>query len=56
MTDHLAALFGSAVGMLPSAPARSLELFTEITTADETACDAAQALVRRAEQIEQEGR
>ncbi|MGW0160345.1 type VII secretion AAA-ATPase EccA [Mycobacterium sp. NPDC003323] len=40
MTDHLAALFGSAVGMLPSAPARSLELFTEITAADETACDA----------------
>ena len=40
MTDHLAGLFGSAVGMLPSAPARSLELFTEITTVDETACDA----------------
>jgi type VII secretion ATPase EccA len=39
MTDHLAGLFGSAVGMLPSAPARSLELFTEITTLDETACD-----------------
>ncbi|MDT5064171.1 MAG: hypothetical protein QOK02_326, partial [Mycobacterium sp.] len=30
MTDQLAGLFGSAVGMLPSAPARSLELFTEI--------------------------
>ncbi len=40
MSDHLVALFGSAVGMLPSAPARSLELFTEITAADETACDA----------------
>ena len=40
MTDQLAGLFGSAVGMLPSAPARSLELFTEITTLDETACDA----------------
>ena len=40
MTDHLAGLFGSAVGMLPNSPARSLELFTEITTADETACDA----------------
>ncbi|MDT5359661.1 MAG: hypothetical protein QOC69_1423 [Mycobacterium sp.] len=40
MTDDLAGLFGSAVGMLPSAPARSLELFTEITTVDETACDA----------------
>jgi type VII secretion ATPase EccA len=40
MTDQLAGLFGSAVGMLPSAPARSLELFTEITMLDETACDA----------------
>ena len=40
MTEHLASLFGSAVGMLPSAPARSLEIFTEITTMDETACDA----------------
>ena len=40
MTEHLASLFGSAVGMLPTAPARSLELFTEITTLDETACDA----------------
>jgi type VII secretion ATPase EccA len=40
MSDQLAGLFGSAVGMLPSAPARSLELFTEITTLDETACDA----------------
>jgi type VII secretion ATPase EccA len=40
MTDHLASLFGSAVGMLPSAPARSLELFTEITNLDESACDA----------------
>ena len=39
MTDQLAGLFGSAVGMLPHAPARSLELFTEITTIDETACD-----------------
>jgi len=39
MTDQLAGLFGSAVGMLPNAPARSLELFTEITTIDETACD-----------------
>jgi type VII secretion ATPase EccA len=40
MSEHLASLFGSAVGMLPSAPARSLEIFTEITTMDETACDA----------------
>ncbi|MGK2865225.1 MAG: type VII secretion AAA-ATPase EccA [Mycobacterium sp.] len=40
MTEHLASLFGTAVGMLPTAPARSLELFTEITAADETACDA----------------
>jgi type VII secretion ATPase EccA len=39
MTDQLAGLFGSAVGMLPNAPARSLEMFTEITTIDETACD-----------------
>lgn len=40
MTEHLASLFGTAVGMLPTAPARSLELFTEITAADETVCDA----------------
>lgn len=40
MADHLANLFGSAAGMLSTAPARSLELFTEITTYDETACDA----------------
>ena len=40
MTEHLSSLFGTAVGMLPTAPARSLELFTEITSADETACDA----------------
>ena len=40
MSEHLASLFGSAVGMLPSAPARSFEIFTEITTMDETACDA----------------
>lgn len=40
MTDQLAGLFGSAVGMLPSSPARSLEIFSEITSHDETACDA----------------
>jgi hypothetical protein len=40
MTDHLAGLFGSAVGMLPTAPARAFEIFTEITTIDESACDA----------------
>jgi len=40
MSDHLASLFGSAVGMLPNAPARSYELFTDITNYDETACDA----------------
>ncbi len=40
MTDHLTNLFGSAVGMLPSSPARSFEIFSEITTMDETACDA----------------
>ncbi|MCV7258827.1 type VII secretion AAA-ATPase EccA [Mycobacterium shimoidei] len=40
MTDHLANLFGSAVNMLPMSSARSMELFTEITNYDETACDA----------------
>lgn len=40
MSEHLASLFGSAVGMLPSAPERSLELFTDITNYDESACDA----------------
>lgn len=40
MTDHLANLFGSAVGMLPMSAARSMELFTEITNYDESACDA----------------
>ncbi len=40
MTEHLTNLFGSAVGMLPSSPARSLEIFSEITSMDETACDA----------------
>ncbi|WP_460357951.1 type VII secretion AAA-ATPase EccA [Mycobacterium sp. ZZG] len=40
MTEHLAGIFGTAVGLLPTSQARSLELFTEITTADEAACDA----------------
>lgn len=40
MTEQLAAVFNSAVGMLASSPARSLELFTEITSTDEQACDA----------------
>lgn len=40
MTEQLASLFGSAVGILPSSPARALELFTEVTNYDETACDA----------------
>ncbi|MBS9532802.1 type VII secretion AAA-ATPase EccA [Mycobacterium sp. M1] len=40
MNDHLVRLFGSAVGMLGSAPNRSLELFSEITSYDEAACDA----------------
>jgi len=40
MTDQLAGLFGSAVGMLQSSPARALEIFSEITAHDETACDA----------------
>ena len=40
MTDSLAGLFDSAVGMLPVSEARSLEMFTEITQYDESACDA----------------
>jgi ESX secretion system protein EccA len=40
MSEQLAGLFVSAVGMLASAPRRSFELFCEITTLDETACDA----------------
>ncbi len=40
MTDHLVNLFGSAVGMLPSSPSRSMEMFCEITDFDEAACDA----------------
>ena len=40
MTDRLAGLFDSAVGMLPISEARSLELFTEITHYDDAACDA----------------
>lgn len=40
MTDRLAGLFDSAVGMLPLSETRSLDLFTEITNYDETACDA----------------
>lgn len=40
MTEHLASVFGTAVGMLPTSPARSLDMFTDITNADESACDA----------------
>lgn len=40
MTDRLAGLFESAVGMLPLSEARALDLFTEITNDDESACDA----------------
>ena len=40
MSDHLAGLFENAVGMLPVSQARSLDLFTEITNYDESACDA----------------
>jgi type VII secretion ATPase EccA len=40
MSDHLAGLFESAVGMLPVSVTRSLDLFTEITNYDESACDA----------------
>lgn len=40
MTAELVSLFSSAVASLPSSTSRSLELFTEITEFDETACDA----------------
>jgi type VII secretion ATPase EccA len=40
MSDRLAALFGSAVSTLPTAPTRALHVFTEITATDESACDA----------------
>ena len=40
MTEHLASVFGTAVGLLPTSQTRSLELFTEITDYDESACDA----------------
>ncbi|OBI21792.1 type VII secretion AAA-ATPase EccA [Mycobacterium sp. E2462] len=40
MNDQLAGMFESAVGMLPISQARSLDLFTEITDHDESACDA----------------
>jgi type VII secretion ATPase EccA len=40
MSDQLAGLFESAVGMLPVSESRSLDLFTEITNYDESACDA----------------
>ncbi|MGB0970197.1 MAG: type VII secretion AAA-ATPase EccA [Mycobacterium sp.] len=40
MKEHLASIFATAVGMMPTSPTRSLEMFTEITDLDETACDA----------------
>ncbi|CQD02452.1 ESX-1 secretion system protein EccA1 [Mycobacterium lentiflavum] len=40
MSEHLAGLFESAVGMLPVSESRALDLFTEITNYDESACDA----------------
>jgi type VII secretion ATPase EccA len=40
MTEHLGNLFGTAVNMLSMSPGRAMELFTEITSYDETACDA----------------
>ncbi|MDC8984011.1 type VII secretion system ESX-1 AAA family ATPase EccA1 [Mycobacterium marinum] len=40
MTDRLAGLFESAVSMLPLSESRSMDLFTEITNYDESACDA----------------
>ena len=39
MNDQMIALFGSAVGMLPTAPGRSLQMFSEITAIDEISCD-----------------
>lgn len=40
MTEQLASIFGTAVGTLSTSPLRSLQMFTEITDLDETACDA----------------
>lgn len=40
MTADLAGLFESAVGMVPVSQTRALDLFTEITNYDESACDA----------------
>ncbi|RFZ14324.1 ESX-1 secretion system protein EccA1 [Mycobacterium marinum] len=40
MTDRLAGLFETAVSMLPLSESRSMDLFTEITNYDESACDA----------------
>jgi type VII secretion ATPase EccA len=40
MIDRLTGLFESAVGMVPVSETRALELFTEITDHDESACDA----------------
>jgi len=40
MSDRLTNLFESAVGMLSISQPRALEVFTEITNADESACDA----------------
>ena len=40
MTDRLADLFETAVGTLPMSEARALDIFTEITDYDESACDA----------------
>ena len=36
MIDRLSGLFESAVGMLPMSEERSLEMFSEITSYDET--------------------
>jgi len=40
VTDRLAGLFESAVSMLPVSEARAMDIFTEITNYDESACDA----------------
>ena len=40
MADHLANVFAGAVGALSTSKGRALDLFTEITNYDESACDA----------------
>jgi type VII secretion ATPase EccA len=40
MADHLTGLFESAVGMLTISESRALDVFTDITNDDDSACDA----------------